>query len=40
MDRAAGVEYLGPILMTADAKTYVYGYRRLLTDLYVVDGLK
>jgi Tol biopolymer transport system component/predicted Ser/Thr protein kinase len=36
----AGVEFLGPILMTADAKTYVYGYRRLLTDLYVVDGLK
>jgi len=26
--------------MTADAKTYVYGYRRLLTDLYVVEGLK
>ncbi|HYW39611.1 MAG TPA: protein kinase [Terriglobales bacterium] len=36
----AGVEFIGPILMTADTKTYVYGYRRLLTDLYVVDGLK
>jgi Tol biopolymer transport system component/predicted Ser/Thr protein kinase len=36
----AGVEFLGPILMTADTKTYVYGYRRLLTDLYVVEGLK
>jgi eukaryotic-like serine/threonine-protein kinase len=36
----AGVEFIGPILMTPDAKTYVYGYRRLLTDLYVVDGLK
>ena len=36
----AGVEFLGPILMTADEKTYVYGYRRLLTDLYVVEGLK
>ncbi len=36
----AGVEFIGPILMTADAKTYVYGYRRALTDLYVVDGLK
>ncbi|MGB8733798.1 MAG: hypothetical protein WCC99_21270 [Candidatus Sulfotelmatobacter sp.] len=36
----AGVEYIGPILMTADTKTYVYGYRRLLTDLYVVDGLE
>jgi len=36
----AGVEFIGPILMTADARTYVYGYRRALTDLYVVDGLK
>jgi len=36
----AGVEFIGPILTTADAKTYVYGYRRLLTDLYVVDGLR
>jgi len=36
----AGIEFIGPILMTADAKAYVYGYRRLLTDLYVVDGLK
>ncbi len=36
----AGVEFIGPILMTADEKSYVYGYRRLLTDLYVVEGLK
>ena len=36
----AGVEFIGPILMTSDAKSYVYGYRRLLTDLYVVEGLK
>ncbi|PYX55372.1 MAG: hypothetical protein DMG76_18255 [Acidobacteria bacterium] len=36
----AGVEFIGPILMTADARTYVYGYRRLLSDLYVVEGLK
>jgi len=36
----AGVEFIGPILLTPDAKTYVYGYRRFLTDLYVVDGLK
>jgi eukaryotic-like serine/threonine-protein kinase len=36
----AGVEFLGPILMTADASTYVYGYRRALTDLYVVEGLR
>jgi Tol biopolymer transport system component len=37
---AAGVEYIGPILLSPDAKTYVYGYRRLLTDLYLVGGLK
>jgi dipeptidyl aminopeptidase/acylaminoacyl peptidase/predicted Ser/Thr protein kinase len=36
----AGVEFIGPILMTPDAKAYVYGYRRLLTDLYIVQGLK
>jgi len=36
----AGVEYVGPILPTPDGKAYVYGYRRMLSDLYVVDGLK
>jgi hypothetical protein len=36
----AGVEYIGPIFLTPDAKTYVYGYRRFLTDLYVVEGLR
>jgi len=36
----AGVEYIGPILPTPDGKAYVYGYRRMLSDLYVVDGLK
>ena len=36
----AGVEYLGPIFPTPDGKTYVYGYRRLLSDLYLVEGLK
>jgi hypothetical protein len=36
----AGVEFIGPILMTPDANAYVYGYRRLLTDLYIVQGLK
>jgi len=36
----AGVEYVGPILPTPDGKSYVYGYRRMLSDLYVVDGLK
>jgi len=36
----AGVEYVGPILPTPDGKSYVYGYRRLLSDLYLVEGLK
>ena len=36
----AGVETLGPILMTPDAKTCVFGYHRMLADLYLVEGLK
>jgi serine/threonine protein kinase len=36
----AGVELVGPILPTPDGKAYVYGYRRMLSDLYLVDGLK
>ncbi len=36
----AGVETIGPILMTPDAKTCVFGYHRMLADLYLVDGLK
>jgi hypothetical protein len=36
----AGVELVGPILPSADGKAYVYGYRRMLSDLYLVDGLK
>ena len=36
----AGVETIGPILMTPDAKTCVFGYHRLLADLYLVEGLK
>jgi len=36
----AGVEFIGPILLTPDAKTYVYGYRRQLTDLYLVTRLR
>ena len=36
----AGVETIGPILMTPDAKTCVYGYHRMLADLYLVEGLK
>ncbi len=36
----AGVETLGPILITPDAKTCVFGYHRMLADLYLVEGLK
>jgi Tol biopolymer transport system component len=36
----AGVERIGPIRMTRDGKTYVYGYHRTLADLYLVEGLK
>ena len=36
----AGVENIGPILMTTDAKTCVFGYHRMLADLYLVEGLK
>jgi len=36
----AGVETIGPILMTPDAKTRVFGYHRMLADLYLVEGLK
>ncbi|MGA7908368.1 MAG: protein kinase [Candidatus Sulfotelmatobacter sp.] len=36
----AGVENIGPILMTSDAKTCVFGYHRMLADLYLVEGLR
>ncbi len=36
----AGVEFLGPIRLSSDGKSYVYGYRRLISDLYLVEGLK
>jgi serine/threonine protein kinase/sugar lactone lactonase YvrE len=36
----AGVERIGPIRMTRDGVTYVYGYHRTLADLYLVEGLK
>jgi len=36
----AGVETIGPIIMTPDASTCVFGYHRMLSDLYLVEGLK
>jgi eukaryotic-like serine/threonine-protein kinase len=36
----AGVERIGPILITPDGKTCIYGYPRTLSDLYWVEGLQ
>jgi len=35
-----GISTVGPILMTPDGKSYVYGFHRTLGDLYLVEGLK
>jgi len=35
----AGVEFIGPVVLTPDTKAYVYGVRQLLSDLYLVEGL-
>jgi eukaryotic-like serine/threonine-protein kinase len=37
---AAGIDTIRAITITPDAKAYVYGYIRTLSDLYVVEGLK
>jgi Tol biopolymer transport system component len=37
---AAGIERVSPILLTPDARGYVYTYQRRSSDLYVVEGLK
>jgi DNA-binding winged helix-turn-helix (wHTH) protein len=36
----AGVTVVGPVLMTPDARSYVYSYSRILSDLYVAAGLR
>jgi DNA-binding winged helix-turn-helix (wHTH) protein/Tol biopolymer transport system component len=35
----AGILEISPVQMTPDAKTFVYGYDRYLSELYIVDGL-
>ncbi len=35
-----GVSTIGPIQVTPDGKTFVYGFHRTLGDLYLVEGLK
>jgi eukaryotic-like serine/threonine-protein kinase len=37
---AAGIDTIRAITITPDAKAYVYGYIRTLSDLYVVEGVK
>jgi len=36
----AGVPAITPVQLTADGRGYVYGYRRVLSDLYVVTGVE
>jgi hypothetical protein len=36
----AGVSQIGPIVMTPDGASYIYGYHRTLSDLYLVEGMK
>jgi Tol biopolymer transport system component len=37
---AAGIDTIRGVTMSRDAKAYVYGYIRTLSDLYMVEGLK
>ncbi len=36
----AGVLSIGPILLSADGLSYVYSYRRMVDDLFLVEGLR
>jgi hypothetical protein len=36
---AAGIIDIGPIYMTRDGQRYAYGFRRFITDLYIVEGV-
>ncbi|HEV2495552.1 MAG TPA: protein kinase [Terriglobia bacterium] len=36
----AGIDSIRGLLLSRDTKAYAYGYIRLLSDLYLVDGLK
>ncbi len=37
---AAGVSGIGRVCLTADGTAYAYNYTRVLSDLYIVDGLR
>jgi Tol biopolymer transport system component len=36
----SGIVDISPIILTPDAKSYVYGFQRTLSDLYILDGVK
>jgi hypothetical protein len=36
----SGVAGVNKVVLSRNAKTYAYNYRRLLSELMVVDGLK
>jgi Tol biopolymer transport system component len=36
----SGIVDISPVILTPDAKSYVYGFQRTLSDLYVIDGVK
>jgi hypothetical protein len=36
----AGVFNIDMLHMTRDGKYYVFSFRRLLSDLYIIDGLR
>ena len=36
----SGIVDIAPIITTPDGASYVYGFQRTLSDLYLVDGLK
>ena len=39
-DDPAGLSSISPVFPTPDGKSYVYGFTRILSDLYLVTGLK
>ena len=38
--RGAGSSMILNVLMTPDGKSYVYSYGQMLSDLFLVEGLK
>ncbi len=37
---ASGISNVAPPAIAADGKTYAYSYNRILSDLFLADGLK